>query len=105
MLVVGVGPSPVKNILPIGMVFQIEGASTHQFIAAPQADELRLPPSCRNSTATVLQCQQIGVSHKWGRTVLLEKQTIPVFGGNLFQMRVHPDAIIVQLFLHMTYDA
>jgi hypothetical protein len=37
--------------------------------------------------------------------VLLEKQTIPVFGGNLFQMRVHPDAIIYQLFLHITYDA
>ena len=105
MLVVGVGPSPVKNILPIGMVFKIKGASPHQFIAAPQADELHFPSSCGNGAGAFLQGQQIGVSHKRGRTVLLEKQTIPVFGGNLLKMRVHPDAIIVQLFLHMTYDA
>ena len=40
---VGVGPSPVEDILAVGMTFQVQGQGGAQLILAPQSDELRLP--------------------------------------------------------------
>ena len=105
VLLIGVGPGPVKHVLAVRMFFQIHRACGHQCIAQPQGDEARRPAAVGRGAATLVHGLQVSVLHEGGGAVLLRQQLVPCGGGNLCGVRVHLNAIIVQLFLHFIHDA
>ena len=100
MLLVGVGPGPVKNVFTVRVRLQVKSTRGHQPGTVVKRHKTWRPAGVRNGAATGLHGRQILMAHERiecpGR-VLSCQQFVPLKAINRLWAVQHPNDIIVWL--------